>query len=124
MAPLGTRDNPSNIALELKRQLRHLLYATTVLYVILLVVVAIAYLDSRDRRDVIARQSLRTTVALCALRHDIELRATRTQVYLDDPTQLDALGLPPDGRSQVKASLEMQLSNYRATVVALSVVRC
>lgn len=114
---------PAAIADELHRTLRRLTAATIVLYVGLAVSLAVAVvLSSRDRGELHRQEAktrleeVKTTGALCTLRHDLEKRAESSEQFLRDH---------PHGIPGIPAGvLRTSIANQRSTIRALATLRC
>jgi len=113
----------TTIAEDLKRALRNLTIATVVVY---LVIIGAGLLALHDRdvqrgelRKVIGRTediALTANVALCALRHDLELRVEESVQFLEEN---------PDGIPGIsEETVAQSIANQRATIAALSGLSC
>ena len=90
---------------EIKRTLRGLVIATVVLYLAMVGVAFYVYSNSRDN-----------TKALCAIRHDAQVRVTESQAFLN---------AHPNGFLGLSASqLQQSINDSDQTVNALSGLGC
>jgi len=64
----------------------------------------------------VARESARTTHALCALRHDLEIRVSSGESFLKDHPN----GIPGIPAKQIRDGIE----NQKRTIKALSALSC
>lgn len=100
----------------MKRALRWLALATLGLYVAIIAGVIAWGIYSGGERDRLAAESARTNDALCALRHDLEVRAQSSREFLADH---------PRGVGGIPASaIRVGLMNSERTIAVLGVLRC
>lgn len=100
-------------ALGLRRDLRHLMIATVVLYTILVVFIALIGWYGIHT----ANQTHRQNKALCAYRNDLAARVASNSVFLAHPT---SFGLS-DSAVQILRNTDV---NQRNTIHALSGLGC
>lgn len=100
-----TEQEKADIAAQLRRTLRILGVATVSLYLVVVVAVFLVYRDANH-----------TTVALCALRADVEQRIASSQDFLKEHPN----GVPGFNAAAINASLV----NSQRTVKALSGLDC
>lgn len=105
--------NDNGIATELQHALRRLLYATIVLYVVMIVVVTVVYRDSNSKLN---HRSKLNSAALCAYRDALQQR-------IDDAAV--TLRAHPEGAHGFSAEqLSTMLTNQKAVLASFLILEC
>jgi hypothetical protein len=106
----------TTIAEDLKRALRNLTIATVVVYLVLIgagIFVAVQRSHDLARVEQVSKD---TNTALCALRHDLELRVASSQQFLEEH---------PNGISGITPqTIQQSIDNQMSTIDALSNLDC
>jgi len=96
--------------------IRWLTAATVGLYLSLAILGSFFYTDSLNRRNDIAKEANRTTLALCALRNDVQIRRGASIEFLQDHPQ----GIPGVSAKSIQISIDGQ----SRTLEAMNILHC
>lgn len=104
------------IGQDILRTLRRLVVATVILYVALIGLFALGYLNAQNHREALAREVTTTNAALCTFVNDLEGRVETSQAFLEEN---------PDGIPGISAKVIRQsIANQLATIDSLSRLGC
>jgi len=117
----GSKD--VSISGELKRGLRTLVWATVFLYVALVVLGVIGFVDATSKRAELTKVATaadkvaeETHDALCTFKLDLERRVETTEQFLlDNPNGIPGLS---------EEAIETSISNQKQTIEALAILEC
>lgn len=104
------------IGQDILRTLRRLVVATVVLYVALIGLFAVGYLNAQNQREALEVTANSTHDALCTFVDDLEARAEAAQQFLE----ANPNGIPGIPAAQIQQSIVSQL----ATLESLSELDC
>lgn len=101
---------------KLNRALKQLFIATSLLYLFMLGLLVAGIVSIAEQRSAIKRESARSTVALCSLRKDLEVRIDSSEKFLRDHPR----GIPGITPALIKDGI----NNQKRTINALRVLNC
>lgn len=100
----------------LQRSLRRLQWITVGLFALLIALGVLGYVDAQSKRDDLRQATAATTAALCALRHDLEVRVQSSRDFLAEH---------PDGIPGIsRAAIEKSIRDQTRTIDTLSNLVC
>lgn len=101
---------------DLQAALRRLVWATIVVYSVLVLLGAFVWVSSTVQRNEIARVAKQTNAALCTLRHDFEQRVEASRQFLRDH---------PDGVGGITPEdIQRSIDGLQTTINALAILDC
>lgn len=111
-------DQDVNIREQILHSIRSLTRATVALFLSIVLVTGIGFLDSVKQKNAIAEVSLNNRAALCAFRSDLERRVETTKKFLrrnDDPEPIPGV---------TRNSIRTTLRNQQRTLVSFRSLDC